>query len=127
MHLENLPGSYTGTKNYQEDALAFLQAAVPPQMQEDFKQRWNAKEKLEVFNKPGSFFKVDERDIELLQQDDPDGNNATWYQIEDRSIYFLLSSEPKGDHCLVVLSEELGPQNRSTWFIVQEHVKITSA
>ena len=126
LHLEDLPGSYTGTKSYQEDALAFLQAAVPLQMQEDFKQRWDAKKKLEVFNKPGTAFKVDERDIELLQQDEPDGDGTTWYPIEDRSIYFLLSSEPKGDHHLVVLSEELGSQNRSTWFIVQEHVKITS-
>jgi hypothetical protein len=46
LYLENLPGSYKGDKSingHQENALVFLQEVVPSQMQEDFKQRWNAK------------------------------------------------------------------------------------
>lgn len=129
LHLENLPGSYKGTKSisgHQEDALVFLQEVVPLQMQEDFKQRWNAKTKLEVSNAAGAFFKIDEQATTLLQQEDPDGNGTTWYQVEHKKIYYLLSSEPKGDDYLVVLGEEISPQNRNTWFVAQEHVKISN-
>ena len=129
LSLENLPGSYKGAKSingHQEGALVFLQEVVPTQMQEDFKQRWDAKEKLEVTHSPGAFFKIDGREITLLQQDNSDGDGTTWYQVENKSTYYLLSSEPKGDDYLVVLCEEISPQNRNTWFVAQAHVKLSS-
>jgi hypothetical protein len=129
LHLENLPNSYKGSKSingHQENALVSLQEAIPLQMQEDFKQRWNAKTKLEVSNASGAIFKIDERDATLLQQDDPDGNGKNWYQVENKKIYYLLSSESKGDQYLVVLCEEISPQNRNTWFVDQANVKISS-
>ncbi|MEO1149074.1 MAG: hypothetical protein AAFY26_26305 [Cyanobacteria bacterium J06638_22] len=103
-----------------------MQAVVPLQMQEDFSQRWNAKTKLEVSNSSGACFKVDEREIALLQQQDPEGDGTAWYQVEDKQTYYLLFSEPKGDAFLVVLSEEISPQHQNTWFVAQEHVKISN-
>jgi hypothetical protein len=58
--LDRLPGSYKGNQSisgHQEEALVYLQDVVPLQMQEDFKQRWNAKIKLEVTNASGATFK----------------------------------------------------------------------
>ncbi|MEO0532578.1 MAG: hypothetical protein AAF215_01760 [Cyanobacteria bacterium P01_A01_bin.123] len=129
LSMENLPGSYKGTKSisgHQEDALDFLQEVIPLPMQEGFKQRWNAKIKLEVSNASGASFKIDEQEMTLLQEDDPDGNGTTWYQVENKKVYYLLSSEPKGDDYLVVLGEEISPQNRNTWFVAQEDVKISN-
>ncbi|MBE9136228.1 hypothetical protein IQ254_03255 [Nodosilinea sp. LEGE 07088] len=129
LHFENLPGSYKGTKSinsHQEDALSFIQAAVPLKMQEDFSQRWDAKTKLEVSNSSGACFKIDRQEIAVLQQKDPDGDGTAWYQVDDKQIYYLLSSEPAGDDFLIVLSEEISPQNKSTWFVAQEHVKIAN-
>jgi hypothetical protein len=129
LYLEYLPGSYGSTKsinNNHENALVFIQEVVPLQMQEDFKQRWNAKTKLEISNSSGASFKIDERDITLLQQEDPDGNGTNWYQAENKKIYYLLSYESKNDDYLVVLTEETGSQNRNTWFVAQEHVKISN-
>jgi hypothetical protein len=129
LHLENLPGSYKGQKSvsgHQEDALNFMQDVVPLGMQEDFNQRWNAKAKLVVSNPSGATFKVDQREIALLQQEDADGEGHTWYQVEAESLYYLLSSEPQGDDYQVVLSEEISPQNRNVWFVSQEQVKISN-
>ncbi|MCU0535958.1 MAG: hypothetical protein MUD14_18880 [Hydrococcus sp. Prado102] len=129
LYLEYLPSSYGKTNSINdnhENALVFIQEVVPLQMQEDFKQRWNVKTKLEISNSSGTSFKIDERDITLLQQEDPDGKGTTWYQVENKSIYYLLSSEPKGDDLLVVLGEEIGSQNCNTWFVAQEHVKVSN-
>jgi protein subunit release factor B len=61
-----------------------------------------------------------------LQAQDPDGNGTTWYQVDDKQIYYLLSSELQGDHYLVTLSEQISPQNRNTWFVSKEDVKISN-
>jgi hypothetical protein len=129
LYLENLPGSYKRSNSingHQEDALVFMQEVVPLQMQEDFKQRWNLKTKLEVSNSSGTSFQIDEREKTILQQEDPDGNGTTWYQVNHKQIYYLLSSEPKGDYYLVMLSEEISPQNRNTWLVSQKDVKISN-
>jgi hypothetical protein len=128
LYLEKLPGSYKGSSSinaHQEDALVFLHSKVPQELQDDFKKHWDVKIKLEVSNSSGTQFKVDERETTVLQQQDPNGDGTTWYQVNNKQIYYLLSSEPKGDHYIVVLSEEIGPQNRNTWFVCQEHVKVS--
>ncbi|MBE9101648.1 hypothetical protein [Vacuolonema iberomarrocanum] len=122
LYLENLPRSYKGDKslnNHQEEALIFLQDIVPLQMQEGFKQRWELKAKLQVSNSDGATFKTD-------QQIDVDSDGSTWCQVEDKTVYYLLSHEEKGDDYLVELSEEISPQNQNTWFVAKEHVKISS-
>lgn len=129
LSLENLSGSYKGSNSVngqQEEALVFLQEAVPLQMQDDFIQRWNAKLKLEVSNSAGASFKIDGREISLLQQDDPDGNGTNWYQVENKTVYYLLSCEAKGGDYQVVLTEEISPQDQNTWFVSQEQVKTSS-
>ncbi|MCU0566592.1 MAG: hypothetical protein MUF49_08345 [Oculatellaceae cyanobacterium Prado106] len=126
LHLDVIPGSYSKSpNNHQEEALVFLQEVVPLQLQEDFKQRWNAKNKLEVSNKSGTSFKIDERKMELLQQEDPDGCGITWHHVESKQVYYLLSSEEKGENLLVVLAEEIGSENRNTWFVSQKDVKVS--
>ncbi len=128
LYLEKLPGSYKGSRSinaHQEDALIFLQEQVPPSLQDEFKKHWDIKIKLEVSNSSGTAFKIDEREKSILQQEYPNGDGTTWYQVDNKQMYYLLSSEPKGDHYLVVLSEEISPQNRNTWFVCQEHVKIS--
>ncbi|MEO1299861.1 MAG: hypothetical protein AAFW75_29640, partial [Cyanobacteria bacterium J06636_16] len=90
LHLESLPRSYKGKKSvsgHQEEALNFLQEVVPLQMQEGFKQRWNPKAKLQVSNSAGATFKIDQREMTLLQQDDVNGDGTAWYQVEDKSVY----------------------------------------
>lgn len=127
LYLEVIPSSYKKSVNgHQEDALVFMQEVVPLQMQEDFQQRWNAKTKLEISNSSGAPFKIDEREMALLQQEDPDGNGTAWYHVEHQKVYYLLSSEQKGDDFLVVMCEELSPQNRNTWFVLGENVKIST-
>jgi hypothetical protein len=127
LYLEVIPGSYKkSVDGHQEDALVFLQEVVPLQMQEDFQQRWNAKTKLEVSHSSGTSFKVDERDVAVLQQEDPDGTGMAWFHVERQQVYYLLSSEPQGDNVLVVLSEEISPENRSAWFVDQSHVRISA-
>lgn len=127
LYLDVIPGSYKKSINgHQEDALVFLQEAVPLQMQADFQQRWNAKTKVEISNSSGASFKIDQREMALLQQEDPDGNGTAWYHVEHQQVYYLLSSEPNGDDFLVVLSEEISPQQGNTWFVAQEHVKIST-
>lgn len=127
--LENLPGSYKGNQSingHQEEALVFLQNIVPVEMQADFQQRWNAKSKLEVSSADGASFKVDDREIALLQQEHQDGDGTTWYLVEHKQVYYLLSSELQGNNYQVVLAEEISPQNRSTWFVAQDQVKISN-
>lgn len=129
LHLENLPGSYKRSKSvntHQEDALIFLQEKVPPQLQEDFKKRWNVKTELKVSNSSGTPFKIDEREKTVLQQQDPNGDGTTWYQVNNKQSYYLLSSELKGDHYYVMLSEDISPQNRNIWFVYQEDVNISN-
>ncbi|MEM8810613.1 MAG: hypothetical protein AAGF01_31780 [Cyanobacteria bacterium P01_G01_bin.38] len=129
LYLESLPRSYKGKKSvsgHQEEALSFLQEVVPLQMQEDFKQRWNLKAKLQVSSSDGATFKVDQQEMTLLKQNDADGDGTAWYQIADNSLYYLLSYEEKGDDYLVELGEEISPQNQNTWFVAKEHVKISS-
>ncbi|MCU0551963.1 MAG: hypothetical protein MUC48_21715 [Leptolyngbya sp. Prado105] len=127
LYLEVIPGSYRKSGDgHQEDALGFLQEVVPLQMQEQFQLRWNAKTKLEISSSSGASFKVDDRAMELLQQEDPDGSGTAWYHAEHRQVYYLLSSEPKGDDLLVVLTEEISPENRHTWFVAQSDVKVST-
>ncbi len=128
IYLERLPGSYKGNKSvdsHQEEALTFLQEVVPLQLQEDFKQRWNLKSKLQVSNSTGATFRIDQREMTLLQQDDPNGDGIAWYQLADKSVCYLLSHEERGDDYWVELSEEISPQNQNTWFVAKEHVKIS--
>ena len=127
LYLDVIPGSYKKTlAGHQEDALVFLQEVVPLQMQEDFQERWNVKTKLEVSNSSGATFKIDQREMALLRQEDPDGDGTAWYHIDRQKVYYLLSSELKDDDFLVVLSEEISPRNSNTWFVAQEHVRISS-
>lgn len=127
LYLETIPRSYTKSINgHQENALAFLQEVVPLQMQEDFQQRWDAQTKLEISNSSGASLKIDQREMTLLQQEDPDGNGIAWYHVEHKKVYYLLSHKPKGDDFLVVLSEEISPQNSNTWFVNKEDVRIST-
>ena len=129
LSMESLPRSYKGNNSvsgHQEEALSFLQEVIPPQMQEDFKQRWNLKAKLQVSNATGATFKIDQQEMTLLQQNDANGDGTAWYQVEDKSVYYLLSHEEKGDDYLVELSEEISSQNQNTWFVAKEDVKISS-
>ncbi|MEM9541529.1 MAG: hypothetical protein AAGA60_18800 [Cyanobacteria bacterium P01_E01_bin.42] len=128
LSLDTIPRSYNKNSidNHQEDALVFLQEVVPLQMQEEFQQRWDAPTRLEITNSSGAPLRIDQREMTLLQQEDPDGNGIAWYHLEHRKVLYLLSSEPKDDDLLVVLSEEISPQNRSTWFVAQEDVRIAN-
>ncbi len=126
---ELLPGSYKGEKsvsNHQEEALTFLQEAVPVSIQENFKQRWDIKTKLQVSNSAGAIFKVDQRDMALLKQTDANGDGTAWYQVKNRSVYYVLSYEEKGDDYFVELGEEISPQNKNAWFVAKEQIKISS-
>lgn len=129
IYFESLPSSYKGEKSvsgHQEEALTFLQEVVPLQMQEGFKQRWELKSKLQVSNPSGTAFKVEQQEIATLQQNDADGDGTAWYQVEDKSLYYLLSYEETGDDYRIELSEEISPQNRNTWFVAKEHVKVSN-
>jgi hypothetical protein len=122
LYLENLPHSYKGKKSlnsHQEEALTFLQDIVPLKMQEDFKQRWDLKAKLQISNSDGATFKPD-------QQNAVTSGDPITCQIEDKTVYYLLSYEEKGDDYLVELGEEISPQNQNTWLVAKEHVKISS-
>lgn len=129
LYLENLPGSYKGSKtlsNHQEDALAFIQEKVPQELQDEFKKRWDAKTKIEVSNTNGALFKIDEREITVLQAEDPEGNGTAWFKVEKKQTYYLLSSEEKGNDYYVVLCVEISPQNRNAWYVTQSDVKISN-
>lgn len=126
--LKNLPGSYKGSKAvdlHQEDALVFLHEAIPQDLKDDFEKRWQIKQKLQVSNSDGTPFMVNEEEIAILQEQDPEGNGTTWYQVEKKQTYYLLSYEEKGDRYLVVLNEPISPQNRDTWLVAQADVEIS--
>ncbi|ACK68851.1 hypothetical protein PCC7424_0384 [Gloeothece citriformis PCC 7424] len=129
LSLENLPGSYKGSKTtnkHQDEALIFLQEQVPSQMQADFQTRWDAKVCLKVSNKEGTPFKVEQQEQAILQKQDPDGNGTAWYPVKYEETYYLLSYEEQGDYYLVELTEDISPQNRNVWFVSQEDVKIAN-
>ncbi|MGA9377930.1 MAG: hypothetical protein WBV73_04080 [Phormidium sp.] len=129
LYLENLPGSYKGSKTvttHQEDALAFIQEKVPQELQDEFKKRWDAKTKIEVSNAEGALFKIDERETTVLQTEDPEGNGTAWFKVEKKQMYYLVSSEEKGDNYYVVLCAEISPQNRNAWYVAQKDVKISN-
>jgi hypothetical protein len=128
IELKNLPGSYKGSKtgdSHQEDALVFIHEAITQDLKDDFEKRWQIKEKLKVSNSSGTIFMVNDEEIATLQQQNPEGNGTTWYQVEEKQSYYLLSSEKKGDRYLVVLSEPISPQNRDTWLVAQADVEIS--
>ncbi|MFB2937885.1 hypothetical protein ACE1B6_21765 [Aerosakkonemataceae cyanobacterium BLCC-F154] len=129
LYLENLPGSYKGSKtlnNHQEDALAFIQEKVPQELQDEFKKRWEAKTKIVVSNAEGAVFKIDEREITVLQAEDSEGNGTAWFKVENKQMYYLVSSEEKGNDFYVVLCAEVSPQNRNAWYVAQSDVKISN-
>lgn len=129
LHLENLPRSYKGNKSinaHQEEALAFLQEKIPETLQQDFQERWEVKTKLKVSSASGTPFKIDERDAKVLQQTDPNGEGKTWYQANKGDIYYLLSSEEKDTHYLIVTTEEIGSKNCNTWLVSKEDVNISN-
>ena len=77
--LENLPGSYKGSKAvdlHQEDALVFLHEAIPQDLKDDFEKRWKIKQKLQVSNANGTPFMVKEEELAILKEEDPEGK---WY------------------------------------------------
>lgn len=126
--LEFLPSSYKGEKtldNHQEEALIFMQSAIPQSLQEEFLKHWEIKSKLEVANAAGSAFKIDNREISVLQAEDAEGTGITWFQVAKKQVYFLLSSELQDDQYLVVLSEKISPQNCDTWYVAKEDIKIS--
>jgi hypothetical protein len=126
--LEFLPSSYKGDKTldyHQEEALVFMQEVIPLSLQEEFQKHWEIKNKLEVSNSAGTAFKVDNREISVLQAEDAEGTGITWFQVPKKQVYFLLSSELQDNQYLVVLSEKISPQNRDTWYVAQEDIKIS--
>ena len=126
--LENLPGSYKGSStidSHQEDALIFIDEAIPQDLKDDFAKRWNIKQKLQVSNSSGTTFMVNEADLATLQEQDPEGNGITWYQVDKKQIYYLLSLEEKGDLYSVVLNEPISPENRDTWLVAKADVEIS--
>ena len=68
---------------------------------------------------------ANEEELSVLQEQDPEGNGITWYQVDENQAYYLLSAEAKGDLYLVVLSKPISPQNRDTWFVPQADVEIS--
>ncbi|MGV2830668.1 hypothetical protein [Myxosarcina sp. GI1(2024)] len=128
IELKNLPHSYKGSNSidsHQEDALIFIHEAIPQDLKDGFAKLWNIKEKLQVSNADGALFMVNEEEIAVLQEQDPEGNGIAWYQVEENQTYYLLSAEAKGDRYLVVLSEPISPQNKDTWFVAQADVDIS--
>ena len=68
---------------------------------------------------------VKEEKIDVLQEQDPQGDGIAWYQVDKKQTYYLLSCEEKGDLYLVVLSEAISPQNNDTWFVAQADVNLS--
>ena len=126
--LENLPRSYKGSRaihSHQEDALIFIHEAIPQNLKDDFEKRWNIKKKLQVTNSSGTTFMVNEEGIDTLQEQDPEGNGITWYPVENKQTYYLVSCEEKGDLYSVVLNEAISPQDRDTWLVAKADVEIS--
>ena len=128
IELKNLPPSYKGSKtidSHQEDALVFIHEAIPQDLKDGFEKLWNIKQKLQVSNSSGTTFMVKEEKIDVLQEQDPQGDGIAWYQVDKKQTYYLLSWEEKGDLYLVVLSEAISPQNNDTWFVAQADVNLS--
>lgn len=128
IELKNLPGSYKGSKSispHQEEALAFIHEAIPQNLKDGFEKRWQIKQKLQVTNSSGTAFMVSDEDLDVLKEQDPEGNGTAWYQVEEKQTFYLLSYEKKGDFYLVVLKEPISPQNCDTWFVTQADVEIS--
>ena len=128
IELKNLPHSYKGSNtidSHQEDALVFIHEAIPQDLKDGFEKLWNIKQKLQVSNSSGTTFMVKEEEIDVLQEQDPEGNGIAWYQVDAKQTYYLLSWEEKGDRYLVVLSEAISPQNHDTWFVAQADVNLS--
>ncbi len=128
IEFQNLPGSYKGSStanSHQEDALVFIDEAIPQDLKDGFEKRWNITKKLKVSNSSGTPFMVGEGEIATLKKQEPEGNGTTWYQVEEKETYYLISYEEKGDLYLVVLSEPISPQNRDTWYVSQADVDIS--
>ena len=126
--LEKLPRSYKGSStidSHQEDALIVIHEAIPQGLKDNFAKRWNIKQKLQVTNSSGTTFMVKEEELATLQEQDPEGNGITWYQVENKQIYYLLSYEEKGDLYSVVLNEAISPQNRDTWLVAKADIEIS--
>ena len=126
--LENLPGSYKGSKvvdKHQEEALIFIDEAIPQALKADFEKRWKIEQQLKITNASGTPFMVDDSEIGTLQEQDSEGNGTGWYQVAENQTYYLFSSEAKGDRYMVVLSEPISPQNRDTWLVAQADVNIS--
>jgi hypothetical protein len=129
LHLENLPRSYKGTDSinaHQEEAFSFLEEHIPTALQDEFKARWEVKKRLKVSGASGTPLKIDETELETLQKNDPDGEGKTWYQVNKGDIYYVLSSEEKGENYLVVMTEEIGSENRNTWYVSKKDVDISN-
>ncbi|MGK7937757.1 MAG: hypothetical protein AB4206_18485 [Xenococcaceae cyanobacterium] len=128
IEFKNLPPSYNSSNSihsHQEDALIFIHQAIPIDLKDRFAKLWNIKEKLQVSNTDGAIFRVNEQEIAVLQEQDPQGNGIAWYQVDKNHTYYLLSAEAKGDLYLVVLSEPISPQNQDTWFVAQADIDIS--
>jgi hypothetical protein len=127
--LDLLPPSYKGDKSlngHQEDALVFIHEQIPPSLQEEFQKHWELKTKIEVSNAAGTAFKVDDRAIDVLKAEDPEGNGSGWFGVAKKQVYYLLSSELQGEQYLVVLDEEISPLPRDTWYVASADVKISN-
>lgn len=128
IELKNLPHSYKGSKSidsHQEEALIFIQEAIPQDLIDGFTKLWNINQKLQVSNAEGAIFMASEEELTVLQEQDPDGNGIAWYQVEAKQTYYLLSIDKKGDRYLVVLREPISPQNKDTWYVAQRDVEIS--
>jgi hypothetical protein len=129
LSLDLLPPSYKGDKTldaHQEEALVFFHENVPVSLQEEFKKHWELKTKIEVSNAAGTPFKVDDRSIDILQAEDPEGTGKTWVSVPKKQVYYLLSSELQGEQYLVVLDEEISPLPRDTWYVASADIKISN-
>ena len=128
IELKNLPHSYKGSKSidsHQEDALIFIDEAIPQDLKDGFAKLWNINQKIQISNSDGAIFMVSEEEIAVLQEQDPEGNGIAWYQVDEKQTYYLLSAEAKGDRYLLVLSEPISPQNKDTWYVAQADVEIS--
>lgn len=130
LYLDNLPRSYKGSQsinNHQEEALIFIHEQIPSGMQEEFKKRWNLKKQIRVVSNEGAAFKIEQKEAEVLQQEDPNGQGLTWYKVEKNQAYYLVDYQEQDQDYLVVLNQKISPQNQDTWYVSKEDVKISDA
>lgn len=128
IEFKNLPNSYKASStadSHQEDALVFIHEAIPQDLKDGFEKLWNIKQKLQVSNSSGTTFMVKDEEIDVLKEQDAQGDGIAWYPVEPKQTYYLLSCQEKGDLYLVVLSEAISPQNQDTWFVAQADVNLS--